>query len=321
MSNQNLCNISQQIFSLELPFPDGNEVLTQLIGPKYCVHKLQLPQFYIWGESPTYIAERQLIIFADVTGRTLNYYNIREQKIVKVIYNTPYINGLFQINCNTLVGCAAAPGSLVLIDINTGKITPYVLGYEGKPFNSPNDIIGTYDKQLLIFSDPPIGCNIPGYGSCYPGPPPQNQNRIYIYDRKTKIVKALIDDLISPNGVVLSKDEKILYAVDLKLGTTEPSVVYKYDFDRVSQTVSNKTLFYTNTTELLDGGLKIDQFKNIWVTTFRGIRVLTPEGIDLGQMLFPTNITNLTFVNEKYVYATGRYNLYFINPDFIKKDL
>jgi gluconolactonase len=77
--------------------------------------------------------------------------------------------------------------------------------YNGKRFNSPNDIICKSDGSIW-FSDPPFGIAGEWEGDKQVSELPHSAST----DRSGK-VSLITDQLAGPNGLAFSPDEKILY--------------------------------------------------------------------------------------------------------------
>src|SRR5580700_1790833 len=115
-------------------------------------------------------------------------------------------------------------GSIQRVDIKTGKVETVYDACEGRRLIGPNDLV--FDKQGGIwFTD--HGCGTPEgrkFGGLY-----------YALADGSKITRVR-DHIISPNGVGLSPDEKVVYAADTNLGrlwawdVTAPGVVAETGF-------------------------------------------------------------------------------------------
>src|SRR5436190_621241 len=121
-------------------------------------------------------------------------------------------NGIkFDAAGNMLVAEGADFGGrrVIRTDMKTGK--SYIIAgmFEGRPFNSPNDI--TIDeKGRIYFSDPR-----------YLGHEPIEQPVQAVYRIDTDgSIKRIITDAGKPNGVCVSPDQKTLYVVSNDNGTT-----------------------------------------------------------------------------------------------------
>lgn len=75
-----------------------------------------------------------------------------------------------------------------------------------KRLNSPNDIIVKSDDTIW-FSDPLFGIN--GEWECFKAKPEQERTNVYRIGTDGKLT-AVITDLVNPNGLAFSLDEKIL---------------------------------------------------------------------------------------------------------------
>ena len=95
--------------------------------------------------------------------------------------------------------------------------------FDGKRFNSPNDIICQSDGSIW-FTDPTFGISGWWEGEFAT---PELPHAVYRIDPVTGTVAPVIDDLAGPNGLAFSPDEKILYVVESR---SEPhSLLWAYD--------------------------------------------------------------------------------------------
>src|SRR5258708_8182478 len=91
-----------------------------------------------------------------------------------------------------------------------GSVTVIADKYNGKPLNSPNDIVVHPDGGVW-FTDPPYGImgNYEGFQAKQ-----ENKEAVYRVDPQTKRVEVVTDSLDKPNGICFSPDYKKLYVVD-----------------------------------------------------------------------------------------------------------
>ena len=99
-------------------------------------------------------------------------------------------------------------------------LTPVVSAFEGKRFNSPNDLVFAKDGALY-FTDPPYGL---AKQDDDPAKELSLQRRLSL--RRTARVQALVRDLNRPNGLAFSPDFKVLY-----VNNSDPAknLVMRYD--------------------------------------------------------------------------------------------
>jgi gluconolactonase len=175
--------------------------------------------------------------------------------------------------------------------------------YEGKKLNSPNDLVFAPDGSLW-FTDPPFG--LAGMDKDPAKELPFNA----VYRYAGGKLEAKLKNLTLPNGLAFSPDGKTLYVANFGPerfvnaypvsadGTVgEPRVLIKYGAD-----------------ERRPGGpdgLKVDSAGNIWTTGPGGIRIITPKGAVLGQLVLPEVAANLAFAEQgKVAYITATSSIY-----------
>lgn len=181
------------------------------------------------------------------------------------------------------------------------KPTPFLDSFEGKRFNSPNDLVFAPDGSLW-FTDPP-------YGLTGQDRDPEKEvpfNGVFRYANGK--LTAPIRDLTRPNGIGFTKDGKTLY-----VSNSGPQMyVEKYDVG-ADGTVSNGTRFieYTGRASDVPDGLKLDSANNLWTTGPGGIRIISPAGKVLGQIKLPETAANLAWADGgKTLYITASTSIY-----------
>jgi gluconolactonase len=188
------------------------------------------------------------------------------------------------------------------------RATSFIDKYNGKALNSPNDMVFAADGALW-FTDPPYFFNDPVAGMTDATKVKGTQKTNNVYRYKDGKLTAVITDLPRPNGIGFSPDGKTLY-----ISNTEPkSWLLQYDL-KPDGTVTNKKLIADWSNDKGAGvpdGLKIDSKGNIWCTSEGGIRIISPAGKVLGQIVIPETVANVGFAEDgKTVYLTGSTSLY-----------
>jgi gluconolactonase len=161
--------------------------------------------------------------------------------------------------------------------VRVGKdlaMTPYLEKFEGKRFNSPNDLVYRSDGALY-FTDPP-------YGLTKQDDDPAKElkfNGVFLYSGGK--LKAIIKDLIRPNGLAFSPDEKILYVAE---SDEKKRSWMRYDVAG-DGSLSNGRVFYDLAGAKEQGipdGMKVDSQGNIYAAGPEGVWVFSPDGRHLG---------------------------------------
>jgi gluconolactonase len=180
---------------------------------------------------------------------------------------------------------------------HNGTVTTIADKYNGKPLNSPNDIVVHPDGSIW-FTDPPYGVlgNYEGNQA-----KPELKEAVYRVDAKTAKIEIVTDVLDKPNGICFSPDYKKVYVCD----TGAPRDIQV--FDVVDTKLRNQTLF---TDMKLSGkpgsadGIRSDVDGNIWAGAsggagYDGVHVFSPTGQRIGMILLPEICANLCFGGAK----------------------
>jgi len=182
-------------------------------------------------------------------------------------------------------------------------VTPYLEKFEGKRFNSPNDLVYRSDGALY-FTDPP-------YGLVKQDDDPAKElkfNGVFRYANGK--LTAEIKDLSRPNGLALSPDEKTLYVANSE---EKKRIWMRYDV-AADGTVSNGRLFADVTAEKeagLPDGFKVDTRGNIWSSGPAGVWIFSPDGKHLGTIKTPEVPANCNWGDDgKTLYITAVTSVY-----------
>jgi len=181
-------------------------------------------------------------------------------------------------------------------------LTPVVSKFEGKRFNSPNDLVFAKDGALY-FTDPP-------YGLAKQDDDPAKEltfNGVYRFANGR--LQAVVRDLNRPNGLAFSPDAKTLY-----VNNSDPAnnLVMRYDV-AADGTLANGRVF-ANLTSKVDGladGMKVDARGNIYTAGPGGIWILSPAGKHLGMIHLPEIPANCAWGDDgKTLYITAVTSVY-----------
>ena len=189
-------------------------------------------------------------------------------------------------------------------------MTPYLTGLDGKQFNSPNDLVFAPDGALY-FTDPPYGL----YNPATPNADLDKDARRAIafngvYRYKDGKLTAVITDLKRPNGLAFSPDGKTLYVAN----SENPSAYYRYEV-KPDGSVGARQVFADLSKEKGDGvpdGVKVDSQGNVWASGQGGVRIYSPKGEVLGQIILPEVAANLAWggPDGKTAYFTASTAIY-----------
>lgn len=173
-----------------------------------------------------------------------------------------------------------------------GAITVIAERFEGKPLNSPNDIVCKSDGSIW-FTDPPFG--ILGY---YEGhlSRPELPTHVYRWDPKDGKLAVVADGINRPNGLAFSPDESRLYIVEAGVN---PRVIRACDV--AGEMLSNMAVLITAEANGTPDGLRVDVDGNLWVgwgmgaDGLDGVSIFNPDGRLIGRIDLPERCANVCF--------------------------
>jgi gluconolactonase len=198
-----------------------------------------------------------------------------------------------------LIDCASVLRAIIEVTPD-GKYKVLADHYEGKRFNSPNDVIVGPDGALY-FTDPTL--------DLVAGEKQEIQFQgVYRLDDIGN-VRLLTRDLTQPNGLAYSPDGKKFYVDD-----SEQRNIRVYDVS-ADGTLINGRIFGEEPGGKNDGvpdGIKVDKNGNLFVTGPQGIWVWDAKGNHLGTIVTPEQPANLTWGDKDYrtLYITATTSVY-----------
>lgn len=264
---------------------------------KYVIGNTPLERLWtgaFWAEGPAWSGVGRYLVWSDIPhNRQMRW--LEEDGHVSVFRSpSDYSNGnTFDFEGRQL-SCQHALRRVVRYEPD-GAVTVIADKFQGKPLNSPNDIV-VHPDGAVWFTDPPYGIqgNYEGFQAKQ-----ELKEAVYRVDPKTARIDKVNDELDKPNGICFSPDYKKLYVCD----TGAPRDIQVFDIDG-ERTLRNKHQFVNmtlNGTPCIADGIRADVDGNIWAgtgrgdTQFDGVNVFTPEGERIGLIHLPEICANLAF--------------------------
>jgi gluconolactonase len=274
--------------------------LDELIDPNAPIEKLA--EGYLWSEGPVWIGEGNYLLFSDVPGNKMYRWSQADGATVFLDpsghqgpstegFREPGTNGLIRGPGNSILMADHGHRAVSQLDLATKQRKLLATHYQGKKFNSPNDLVRS-SSGTIYFTDPPYG--LEGLNDS-----PLKElaiNGVYRLDPDGEVT--LIDDSLSfPNGILLSPDERILY---VSQSDPQRAIWVAYNLDP-NGNVADRRIFADLTSRVGDAnpglpdGMAIDRAGNLFATGPGGVIVFDPSGKILGRIETGTAVANATF--------------------------
>ena len=275
----------------------------------------QIAYGHYWTEGPVWVKDGGYLLYSDPDKNTLFRWpdsggdkvfltpsGFEGDEPAKSGLREPGANGLGIDKTGALIACDSGNRALMRIDIASKKKQVIVDRYEGKRFNSPNDLCFAR-SGAIYFTDPCFG--LEGFENSgvrelpYAG----------VFRLAPDGTLTLIDQTLQrPNGIALSPDEGTLYVTNT--GPEQPIIkAYYLNDDGLpggSGTFFDVTPMLTPANSgILAGavldGMTVDELGNLFVSGPGGIMVLSKDARLLGQICVTARITsNCAFGEDGY---------------------
>jgi len=262
-----------------------------------------------WAEGPAYFAAGKYLIWSDIPNDRLLRFDETDGSVSVFLAPCNNHNGHTVDLEGRLVSCEHRGRAVTRIE-HDGSRRILADRFEGKKLNSPNDVVVKSDGSIW-FTDPTYGIDgeyegdyaVSEIGAC----------NVYRIDPVNGGVTAVITDMVRPNGLAFSPDEKILYVADT--GQTHKADcapdIRAYPVNSDGRSVGMGRKFVTCDTGLFDG-FRVDVHGNLWSSAGDGVHCFTPDGKLIGKILTPEVVANVTFGGRKRnrLYICGTTSLY-----------
>jgi gluconolactonase len=280
-------------------YPDPDIVSLDKDFGKYAMFNAVIYRHYVgtkWAEGPAWSAQGQYLVWSDIPNNRQMRLNVDDDHVSVFRNPSGYSNGNTFDQQGRQLSCEHVGRRVVRYE-HDGTVTVIADKYNGKPLNSPNDLVVHPDGGVW-FTDPPYGImgNYEGFVA-----KPELKEAVYRVDPKTARVEMVTDALDKPNGICFSHDYKRLYVVD----TGAPRDIQVFDL------ADNKLRGQKQFTDMkLNGraggsdGIRVDVDGNVWSAAsggsgYDGVHVFTPQGQRIGMILLPEICANLCFGGPK----------------------
>lgn len=262
------------------------------------------PDTFSWSEGPVWVRQGDYVLFSDVPQATMWKWSAAGGLDVFMKPSSLQgegatggqgSNGLLLSLDGALLVADHGSRSVLAVDLASRSQRVLAGRYEGKRFNSPNDLALSRARWpgVLFFTDPPYG--LEGQDDS-----PLKElafNGVYRLDPDGTVT--LLDrSLGRPNGLVLTPDERTLIVANSQ---KERAEWLAFDLDDAGGVAGGPRLFFSAQDRAdagapgLPDGMAMDVHGNLWATGPGGVLVIDPNGRLLGVIETGSAIANCAF--------------------------
>ncbi|WP_380783970.1 SMP-30/gluconolactonase/LRE family protein [Sphingomonas sp. R86520] len=266
-----------------------------------------------WAEGPVWVEAGQYLLFADPPANIVRRWRKGEGAATflepsgaagtdPTRIREPGANGLALDRTGRLLIANSGGRSIDRFDLGTRRREVLVDRYQGKRFNSPNDLHVARDGTIY-FTDPPYGLADGDASSLKE----TAVNGVYRW-KPGSAVELLDGSLTRPNGIALSPDERRLY---VSVSDDVAPRIMAYDLDATGRLRDAKMLFDAKPLKAgggagLTDGMKVARDGTLVCSVPGGMMMMTPEAEPLGLISTGTPIANCAFGEQgRALYMTA----------------
>jgi gluconolactonase len=268
-----------------------------------------------WAEGPVWFGDGRYLLFSDIPNNRILRWEDGSGALSEFRKPSNHANGLARDRQGRLLTCEHL-GRRVTRTEYDGRITVLASHYQGKPLNSPNDVVCARDGGIW-FTDPPFG--IMGWWEGEPATP-ELPHGVYRIDPASGELLMVLADLQGSNGLAFSPDERVLYVVESR--ATPHRKIWAYDVEGLR--LANKRLFVDAGGPGAYDGIAVDVQGNVWcgfgsngapgadLEALDGVRVYDAAGVPLAHIHLPERCANLCFggTHNNRLFMAASHSLY-----------
>lgn len=261
-----------------------------------------------WAEGPVWVGDGRYLLWSDIPNNRVLRWD--EETGAVSIFRKPSnnANGHTRDRQGRLIACEHDARRVVRFEYD-GAITVLADSYNGKPLNSPNDVVVKSDGSIW-FTDPTYGID-----SDYEGDAARSEiGASFLYrlspDGDLSVVAR---DRVQPNGLAFSPDETTLYVVDTGASHRPglPVTIHSYPVIDDGAALGRPRLLATCPKGYFDG-MRCDVHGNIWTSAGQAVFCYAADGVHLGTIEIGEIVANLCFggIKRNRLYVCAQTSLY-----------
>ena len=321
-----LASVAPQAFAAWEPSERYPDPYVQVLDPAFNKYRLGLASVEKiaggcrWNEGPVYFGDARCLLWSDIPNNRIMRWDEETGRVSVFRKPSNNANGNTRDRQGRLVTCEHDTRRVTRTEYD-GTVTVLADRFDGKPLNSPNDIVVKSDDAVW-FSDPPFGIlgNYEGHTAT-----PELPTHVYRLDPRTRQLAPVTAGDFRPNGLAFSPDESKLYVVN---ATATPREILVYDVVDSGTKLANKRVFITAEPGGTPDGFRVDTDGNLWCgwgmgnAQQDGVKVFDPAGKPIGFIALPERCANVAFggVKRNRLFMPASHSVYslYVNTQGVK---
>jgi gluconolactonase len=261
-----------------------------------------------WSEGPAWFGDARCLLWSDIPNNRILRWDEATGRTSVFRQPSNNSNGLARDRQGRLIACEHNARRLTRTEYD-GSITVLIDKFDGKPLNSPNDVVVKSDDSIW-FSDPSAANFDPYEGRVEK---PELPTNLYRLDPKAGRATVVAGDL-RPNGLCFSTDERKIFLAD---NSVMPRVIRSYDLVDDGTKLANPRVAVTVDGGNIADGFRCDADGNLWVGSgpgeqHDGVMVYNSDGKPIGKISLPERCANLCFggARRNRLFMAASHSLY-----------
>jgi len=260
-----------------------------------------------WAEGPAYFAAGRYLVWSDIPNNRMLRFDETDDSVSVFRHPANNSNGNTTDRQGRLITCEHLTRRVTRTE-HDGSITVLADRFEGRRFNSPNDVAEKSDGSIW-FSDPTYGIDSDYEGLAQPAE--IEGSHVYRIDPGGAISR-VVSDRLRPNGLAFSPDETILYVSDTGRSHKKdhPVTITAYPV-RSDGSLGKGATFATLAQGFYDG-FRVDTGGNIWTSAGTDVFCYAADGTHIGTLRIGEIVGNVCFggLHRNRLYVCGQTSLY-----------
>jgi gluconolactonase len=291
-------------------YPDPDIVSLDPRFRRYALFNTAIKRLHtgtLWAEGPAWNGVGRYLVWSDIPNNVQMRFIDDDARVTRFRSPSGYSNGNTFDFSGRQLSCEHGGRRVVRYEAD-GSVTVIADSYDGRPLNSPNDVVVHPDGSIW-FTDPIYGIsgNYEGFAA-----ESETKEAVYRVDGASGRIALVTDDVSQPNGLCFSPDYSLLYVADTGAGETR---VYDVDGARLRNGRRFAQLQQPGGGQASADGIRCDVDGNVWAGASPGVQVIAPDGQTIGLIRLPEICANLAFGGAKRnrLFMTASQSLYAVH--------